>query len=185
MLRTAALPFVLRRSHDVVAALEITTTRELLHGLIRLDGDQIVIQWRASREVSHVGTEIRTDHELAPLREVTIPLGGFAGARLRRVWHSWLPGEALVLTAADLRAFAGLGDEPGTPGLLRKHPAELLLDIRRADRMLAREFASELNLALADRLLRIAEGESPLQLPQPAPAVNGSMQRDPPLLKGS
>lgn len=64
MLHTAALPFVLRRKHDVVSGREITSTQDQLHGLLFLDGERLTTQWRTSREISHVGSEIRTDHEL-------------------------------------------------------------------------------------------------------------------------
>jgi hypothetical protein len=37
MPHSAAIPFVLHRKHDVVG-LTITSTRETIHGLLRLDG---------------------------------------------------------------------------------------------------------------------------------------------------
>jgi hypothetical protein len=159
-MRTTALPFVLRREHSVVGRSEITSTRDELHGLLRLDEHRLVIQWRTSREVSRVGREIRTDRELAPIREVSIPLSGLAGARIRRIWRRWWRLDVLVLTAADLRAFDALTDESGTSGLVLEHPAELVLELRSTDRPLAREFVSELRLALTERMLRAADEES-------------------------
>jgi hypothetical protein len=167
----AALPFVLRRAHDVIRAGEITSTREQLHGLLRLDGDgeRVVVQWSVARETSRVGREIRTDRELGPVREVVVPLASIAGARLRRVWRRWPPGrggDLLVLTAADLRAFEGLAGGEGVPGLVLEHPAELTVELRRQDREAAREFVAELELALAEqalgRALRAAERTAPL-----------------------
>jgi hypothetical protein len=164
----AALPFVLRREHGVVSVREVTATREELHGLLRLDAERLVIQWRATREISRVGREIRTDRVLAPIREVSLPLSGLAGARIRRVWRKWWWGEVVVLTAADLRAFDVLTDEEGVPGLVLEHPAELVLELRRSDSRQAREFVSELTLALAEEAFRAAEREpaAPL-LPEP------------------
>ena len=78
MLHSASLPFVIRREHGVVGTHEITSTREELHGLLRLDGDRLLIQWRSTREVSRVGREIRTDRDLAPIRDVALPLTGIA-----------------------------------------------------------------------------------------------------------
>src|SRR5215813_6116130 len=107
-LHAAAFPFVLRREHGVVSGREITSTRDEIHGLLRLDGERLVVQWSASRETSRVGREIRTDRELAPVREVVLPLDAIAGAQIRWEWRRWPPRHVLVLTAADLRAFQSL-----------------------------------------------------------------------------
>lgn len=157
---SAALPFILRRSHDVVG-LEITSTSETIHGLLRLDGDVVHVQWRIERSTDRVGRQIRTDHEVEPVREVTIPLTAIAGATIRWRWQ-WPPGRYLVLTAADLRAFE---EVVGAAGLSLKHPAELALPLRGADRELGSEFAGELELALAERQLAAAEGKPLLASP--------------------
>jgi hypothetical protein len=153
MPHSAALPFFLRRGHDVIGE-EITSTRETVHGLLRLDGERLVIQWRVARATDRVGREIRTDREVEPVREVVVPLTGLAGATVRRRWWDWLKGPQLVLTAADLRAFEGV---TGEAGLRMDHPAELVLRLRRADRVAAGEFAGELELALAEHALHAAE----------------------------
>jgi hypothetical protein len=155
MPHSAALPFVLRRSHDVVGGLEITSTTETVHGLLRLDGDELHVQWRVARSTDHVGMEIRTDKQVEPVREAVIPLGAVAGATVRWRWR-WPPGPYLVLTAADLRAFEEVA---GAAGLSLDHPAELALRLRGADRPLGVEFAGELELALAERALAAVEGE--------------------------
>lgn len=159
MLHTAALPFVLRRENEVVSGREVTSTRDQIHGLLYLNGEQLVIQWRTTREISRVGGEIRTDRQLTPVREVALPLSGLAGARIRRVWHRWWFGEALVLTAADLTAFDTLTGEGDRPGLVLEHPAEMVLEVRRSDRNLVREFVSELRLAISENLLASYEEE--------------------------
>jgi hypothetical protein len=71
----------------------------------------------------------------------------------------WPPRWQLVLQAADLQAFRALADEAGLP---LDHPAELVLDLRRTDRGLARQFAAELELALAEDALQAAERVDPL-----------------------
>lgn len=151
-----ALPFFLKRSDGIISGGEITSTQETIHGLLLLDEDRLIIQWRTARQTDRVGQEIRTDRELDPLREVSIPLEGVASAEVRSPW--WKFGEAttLVLTAADLRAFEQL---TGDAGLRLDHPAELVLRIRKADRPSAREFTSELELAHAERALRIATSD--------------------------
>ena len=160
MVHSAALPFILRRSDDVIGV-EITSTRETVHGLLRLDGDRVYVQWRVARSTEHVGWQIRTDREVEPVREVVIPLNAIAGATVRWQWR-WPPGPYLVLTAADLRAFE---DVAGAAGLSLNHPAELALRLRRADRALGSEFAGELELALAERALAAAEGKPMLAEP--------------------
>ncbi len=117
------------------------------------------MQWRVARSTSHVGMEIRTDNEVGPVREVVIPLRAVAGAAVRWNWR-WPPGLCLVLTAADLRAFEEVA---GAAGLSLEHPAELLLRLRRSDRALGVEFAGELELAIAERAIAVAEGKPLLE----------------------
>jgi hypothetical protein len=138
---------------------EITSTHETVHGLLRLEGDQIYVQWRVARSTDRVGMEIRTDREVEPVREVVVPLSAIAGAAVRWRWK-WPPGPYLVLTAADLRAFEEVA---GAAGLSLDHPAELALRLRRADRELGTEFAGDLELAVAERALAAAEGHPLLE----------------------
>ena len=159
----AALPFFLRRSEDVIARGQITSTAETIHGLVRLDGDRLVIQWRIARETDHVGREIRTDREFDPVQEVVVPLDGVAAATVRASWWPW-SGARLVLKAADMRAFEQV---VGKGGLRLDHPAELILRLRVSDRLAAREFAGELEMALAEQALRAAD--VPAALPSAAP----------------
>jgi hypothetical protein len=143
----AAAPFFLKRSEDIVSVGSVTSTTETIHGLLRLDGERLVVQWRLERTTERVGTaEIRTDRELEEVREVVLPLASVAGARVRR--PRWLLGfgARLVLQAADLRAFDVLA---GPEGLKLDHPAELVLRLRRKDLLTAEEFAAELALAVA------------------------------------
>lgn len=152
----AAVPFVIRRSHSVVSGPEITAVREDSHGLLRLEAGRLVAQWSTARESSRVGREIRVDRSLGPVEEVSVPLAGLASARVRWRLLPWPPRWQLVLHAADLQAFRALA---GEAGLLLEHPAELVLELRRSDRGVAREFAAELDLALAEVALAAAEGE--------------------------
>lgn len=152
MPHSAAVPFLLRRTNQVVG-LSITTTRETVHGLLRLEGERLHIQWRIAKSTEHVGMEIRSDKEVGPVREVVIPLTAIAGATVQWRWR-WPPGPYLVLTAADLRAFEEVA---GAAGLNLDHPAELVLRLRRSDRELAGEFVGDLELALAERAIAAAE----------------------------
>ena len=159
MPHSAALPFVLRRTQDTVGMTEITSTTETVHGLLRLEGEQLRIQWRLGRSTERVGSQIRTDRELEPVREVAVPLAALAAARVRWSWRRWPPGRRLVLTAADLQAFEQVA---GDGGLRLDHPAELELNMPRKQVAAAREFAAELELALSELALRAAEDDARL-----------------------
>jgi hypothetical protein len=151
MPRSATVPFHFKRSRDVLGAGSITSTTETVHGLLRLDGDRLVIQWRLARKTDHIGgSEIRTDQELEAVREVVLPLEVLAGAQIRRPVWRFFGSPSVALTAADLQAFEKVA---GEGGLRLEHPAELMVRIRRSDRLLAEEFSAELSLALAERAL--------------------------------
>jgi hypothetical protein len=165
MRRSAALPFNLRRSEDVLGSAEMTTTTEKVHGLLRLDGDQLVIQWRLTRKTQTLGSEIRTDEEMEPVREIVLPLRAIAGARVRRPWWLFGTGLRLVLTASDLQAFDELA---GEGGLKLAHPAEVVLRVRRRHGLAAEEFTAEVTLALAEMSLP-AGGHPEMLAPPPDP----------------
>jgi hypothetical protein len=166
MTRQAAVPFHLVRSQDQFTGATVTSTREVIHGLLRLEGDRMVVQWRLARRTDHMGAmTVRSDEELGSVRELVVPLAGVAGAQVRRRW--WLPrNPVLVLRAADLRAFEEVA---GDGGLKLDHPAELLLGLRRSDLLVAEEFAAEVTLAVAERALGAGEAMPPLP-----PAAPGS-----------
>ena len=153
MSQVVALPFTLSRT-DSVMGWEYVSTTERIHGLLILDAERLVIQWRITRETQRMGAQVRTDTELDPVREVIIPLTALAGARVRWEWRRWPPGRFLALTGADLRAFE---DVAGSTGIGLPHPGELLLQIRNADTLAAREFAGEVEMAIAERALRAEE----------------------------
>jgi len=157
MPRSATLPFLLKRGDDVLTGGSITTTRETVHGLLRLEGDQLTIQWRVGRKTEHLGTEIRTNQEVEPVQELVVSIRRVAGALVRRRWWEFTP--RLVLTAADLAAFEDLA---GKDGLSLDHPAELVLRLRRSDRLAAEEFSAELALAIAE--IHLTAGEGPRTL---------------------
>ena len=154
MPHSAALPFILKRGDDVFDDEGMTMTRETVHGLLRLDGERLVIQWRVARRTDHLGTEMRTDKEVEPVREIVVPIESVAGSFVRHRWWHWLTGPRLVLTASDLRAFEAVA---GAEGLKLSHPAELVLRLRRGDRLAGEEFSAELALAVAESALRASD----------------------------
>ncbi len=153
MSSSSALPFQLKRTSQAFAGQEYRFTTERVDGLLRLDGENLVIQWRVARETQRYGPEMRTDQDLDPVREAIIPLATLASAEVRARGR-WLLAPRIVLTAADLRAFEEVA---GATGLRLDHPATLVLAIRRSDALAAREFAADVSLALAERALHGAE----------------------------
>lgn len=163
----AAVPFFLKRSEDVFSASTVTSTTETVHGLLRLDGDRLVVQWRLGRRTERVGTlEVSSDTEYEEVREEVVPLASVAGARVREPWWLFWSGPRLVLRAADLQAFDAIA---GPEGLRLDHPAELVLRLRRKDRLAAEEFSAELALALA----QLEAGEGELEAPSRAAGLEG------------
>ena len=152
-----SVPFVVRWENGVVQGVSVMATVEVSHGILRVEGGQVVAQWSMARETSRAGRETRVDYEQGPVREVELPLSGLAGARVRWRVLPWPPRWQLVLRASDLRAFEHLADELRLP---LAHPAELVLDLRWSDRGVAREFAADLSLALADEAVRLAERDA-------------------------
>jgi len=154
--QTFALPFKLKRSSDVFGMTSMTTTTETVHGLLRLEEDEVVIQWRLARKIDHLGgTEMRTDEEMESVVEVVVPLAAVAGSfvRRRRWWDFWR-GPKIVIKGADLQAFDVVA---GQGALKLKHPAELVLGLRGKDLLLGEEFSAELELAVAKLQLRRSE----------------------------
>ena len=170
----AAVPFLLKRSSDTYGTASVTTTSETVHGLLRLEEDTLVVQWRLARRTDHVGAaKISSEQEVEPVEEMRVPLSAVAGASVRRGWWSWLVGPRLSLNAADLLAFEELA---GENGLKLDHPAELVLRLRRSDVLTAEEFCAELALAVAQRAMGpgpMSPGLSPARdtsaLPSPRP----------------
>ncbi|MCY3676434.1 MAG: hypothetical protein F4Z31_16485 [Gemmatimonadetes bacterium] len=149
----AAVPFTLKRSSDLyTSGGGYESTTETAHGLVRLEADRLVIQWRVAVVTESMeGAGYETREEIEPVREIVMPLTKVAGAFVpeRRWWR--LAGPKLIITAADLLAFERIA---GEEGLKLKHPAKLALRIKRGDRLVAEEFAAELSLAVA----RLPEG---------------------------
>lgn len=163
MTSLAAVPFTLKRSTDLwTSSGDYESTTETAHGLVRLESERLVLQWRvAVRTESIDGAGYETREEIEPVQEMVIPLASVAGAVVpRRRWWQ-LTGPRLVLTATDLLAFEKIA---GQQGLKLMHPAKLVLRIKRADRLIAEEFAAELALTLARQQV-VDGGPSVLRLP--------------------
>lgn len=163
---TAVLPFHLERSDDVVGSEGFRSTYETAHGLLRLTGDALEVQWRFERRVDQYGKEVRSDVSLEEVQSVRIPLEAVAGAHLRRRGLLWWRHPVCVLLGADLHAFEPVA---GAMGLRTDHPSELALDIRREHGLAAEEFVAELALALAEGRRPLARPGTTRQLSGPPP----------------
>ena len=175
MNRRASLAFKVKRSNDVFGADAFTTTKETVHGLLILNGEELIIQSRkALRTDVFGGMEMKSEEKMDPVREVVIPLTGVAGSLVKGRWWTW-PGPRLVLRAADLRAFE---EVVGEEGISLGHPGELVLPVRRRDLLSAEEFAAELALALAEMMTypgqRLPAAPPPDRLPSPSDGRYGS-----------
>ncbi len=148
MTALSAVPFTFKRSSDLyTSGGGYESTTEIAHGLLRLEADRLVVQWRLEvRTEAMKGDGYETREKIEPVKEIVIPLAQVAGAFVpRRRWWK-VAGPRLVITAADLLAFEKIA---GQQGLKLKHPSKLVLRIKRADRLIAEEFAAELALTLA------------------------------------
>ncbi len=160
MLNATVLPFRIQRGDSVIKGGTVTTTNETIDGLLRLEEHRLVVQWRLERTTDLVGPEIRSDRKLEPVREAIVPLAGLAACTVRGSWWPWSRSIKVVLTAADMQAFEAVA---GPRGLQLSHPAELVIAVRAQDRQAAREFASDVELAVATLAMKRAEegGELP------------------------
>jgi hypothetical protein len=160
MTRYGALAFTVTHNDGTYSPGNMVSVTARIHGLLRIDADRLVIQWRLARETESYGKEMKTETEVLEVQEVEVALSAIATAVVRQPWPRWLRKPSIVLTAADLRAFETL---IGAGGLERTHPAQLTLALRRADRLAAEEFVADLVLAIAERQLE--GGRSSVTLP--------------------
>lgn len=151
----AALPFSFTRTSDAIKGAVYTSTSESVHGLLRVEEERLVFQWRVTRTTAHMGSGYESKDETEPVREVSVPLAQIAAAELRPARLFSAP--RLVLRASDLRAFEGVA---GPTGLSMDHPGELVLTIDKRHAAAAREFAADLAMAISEHLMRLAEDGS-------------------------
>jgi hypothetical protein len=161
----AALPFIIKRSTDAWTLSEYTSTTVTAHGLLRVEDDRLVIQWRVSRTTDRHGMGYTTEQEHEEVKETSVPLRQLASAQMRHTWRLLGRSPRLVLNASDLRAFEGVA---GPTGLALAHPSRLELQLQRGDSQAGREFAAELELAISEHQLRLAESSASTRLPPAA-----------------
>lgn len=116
-----------------------------VRGVLRMEEAGVELEFR--RTATDFGTIVEQDE----IRTMSIPWEEIAALEFRRRFPL---RRSLLLRTRTLRALDGV---PGAKG------TEVWLSIRRAERLAARELASSVELALAER--RLAELESPAAPP--------------------
>jgi hypothetical protein len=131
---TPVLPFTLRAaSESEMAGTDLAWDAYRFHGVARIDGDELVLEWGGEIERSTMeGTSMSTTIDPVPTRRVRVPGGRLGTAELRGGW--WRP--RLEVVVADLDALAAL---PGS------RQGRAVLRIARRDRGLALESAAGLD----------------------------------------
>jgi hypothetical protein len=140
MSRSPAVPFQHRRSKSFMAE-TWTTVVTRVPGLVWLEDDALVLQYRVRETIKSGETRYQPVTTESEVREHRVPLASLRSARVAGGW--WWP--RIVLAAADLRAFDGFP-------VPRDAGEELALRISLAHRADAADLASTLELALANRL---------------------------------
>ncbi len=143
---TDALPFRLRVVEPAVAVRRnaVDTTESRLHGLARLDGSTLRLEWSGTVESTVVrGPEVRIERRELPVSGLEVPVQELARVELRGRWFR----PRLVLRPVRLD---GLAAVPSATG------GTLTLWIERRDWALAGELAASLEVEMADAALRAA-----------------------------
>ena len=138
----SAVPFTLApRSEQLAGGTEMHIVKTSVVGVASLDGQALRLQFRIIEEFQRFRTgRLEQGTNESDVRELLIPLGALRAVRVAGSW--WRP--RLEIAAADLRALEGFP---------RAATGEVSLRIRRRDRTDARELASDIEYALASRLL--------------------------------
>ena len=126
---------------------DVSTTKHRVHGLARLEGDALVLEWSGTIEHQYIGLEVRTERVPLPVRRLAIPVRLIRAIDLEGGW--WRPRIELRVSALE-----ALGELPGV------EQDRARLKVSRRDRGAAGELVAAVEMALADRALAEAERRS-------------------------
>jgi hypothetical protein len=142
---TAVVSFRFRtRAEERLAGREIRIRDPRLQGLVRLDGPALRLEW--SGTVSRVevrGPEVHSEVEQIPITRLEIPVGRLAGFTV----GGWLRPR-VELRATELETLDGVPTA---------HLGHVRLWIPRREIATARRLAADVEIAMADEALRLAE----------------------------
>lgn len=118
----------------------------ILHGVLRLEADQVILEWSGMRRVAEAGLGVaRSVAEPVPVSRAVLPVASLGRVALRRHWWwRW----RLVLGSADLAALQSVPTAQS---------GQIVLEVARADRHTAADLVSRIELAAADHALAAAE----------------------------
>ncbi len=138
----SAVPFTLAPCTEQLAGgSEMHVVETSVVGVASLDEQALRLQFRTIEKFQRYRSgRLEQGTVESDVRELLIPLPGLRAVRVAGLW--WRP--RLEIAAADLRALEGFP---------RAATGEVSLRIRRRDRTDARELASDVEYALASRLL--------------------------------
>jgi len=147
------LPFTLKVAGDSqYKTRDVREIRYQVHGVARLDGGALVLQWSGERYITEIkGPEVSERVEALPVTTLRIPGAGLGLIERRGRWR---PRVEVVVT--DLALLEGV------PGAAR---GRLALVIARRDTALADEFISNVRVVMADAAIAAAEAPPPLPPP--------------------
>jgi hypothetical protein len=123
-----------------------------VRGVLATEPDGLMLEYTSTENYWGVKPTVNT-----PIRTITIPWTEIQSITYRKRLLGW--GGTLVLRTRSLRALDGVPNAQGS---------EIALTIARADRLVARDLAATVEMALADR--RLAALESPSSPPALPPA---------------
>jgi hypothetical protein len=150
---TAAVPFTLRvPGESRVEGPQVSSTTHRMHGIARLEGASMVLEWSGTTEEQIVGpASVRAKRTAIPIARAEVPVGRLAGFELRGWWRP-----RIELWASDLDTLARV------PGVER---GRLRLWLARRDRRAAAELVLGVQLEMAEEALRAADASG--ELPSP------------------
>jgi len=142
-----AVPFRTKLPSDWTSGTEVVFTERRVDGILRLSGDELVLELRVTEDVTTVSGSAgyQKDKKASDVAELAVPLSRIVSTKLRKWW--W--GPRLTVVTDSMRLFE---DVPGAA------PGRLDLRIARRDAPMAEMLVNEVEIRLADLSLRRVEG---------------------------
>ena len=161
----ASVPFTLpQEQRQLVAGAESHLVKTQVVGVATLDGDALRLQYRVlEHSWRHRKGLMEEENTESEVQELVIPLRSLRAVRV--AGFTWWP--RLEIAVTDMRALEGFP---------RAGTGEVSLRIRRRDRTDARELASQVEYALAERLL---SPPPPPLAAMPSPATGDALPLHP------
>ncbi len=133
----APLPFTLKvPGKDDITGADISSTTFRFHGLLRFDGQELLLEWAGTADIDEVsGLDVRSETISLPAESLAVPIERIRTVELHPGW--WRPH--LEVTGSDLGALATVPSE---------QRGRVRFWLSRPDRPLAARVADAIRLAL-------------------------------------